>query len=89
MLANCQLKYFIKEKNYYFISFLNIYIVSSLAGLKISISPMPKDLKAITKNNLSKVISAMLEGKGAAQLNSIGDLKIKAIIDYQEGMIFT
>lgn len=50
---------------------------------------MPKDSKAVTKYDFSKVITAMLKGKRAILPNNVGDLKIKAIIDYQEGMIFT
>lgn len=61
----------------------------SLAGLKVSICPVPKESKAVTKYDFSKVITAMIKGKRAILPNSVGDLKIKAIIDYQEGMIFT
>lgn len=53
-----------------------------LVGLKVFICLVFKELKVVIKYDFLKVIIVMIKGKWVILLNSVGDLKIKVIIDY-------
>lgn len=75
-----KLNIFFKYNNWYLI-FECVYILF-LVGLKVFISLVLKDLKVVIKYDFLKVIIVMLKGKCVFLLNSVGDLKIKVIIDF-------
>ncbi|XP_056000947.1 serine/threonine-protein phosphatase 6 regulatory ankyrin repeat subunit A-like isoform X2 [Ostrea edulis] len=53
-------------------------------GLIFYLSPLSKVSDAIKTGKISRIITAMLEGKSSSVLRNVEELKMKAVLEYQE-----
>ncbi|XP_062581961.1 uncharacterized protein LOC134243737 isoform X2 [Saccostrea cucullata] len=53
-------------------------------GLIFYLNPLSKVSDAIQSGKFPRIVTAMLEGKDTSLLQNVGELKIKAVLEYQE-----
>lgn len=65
-----------------------VCIVFLKIGLVFYLNPLSKISDAVNSNSFPHIITAMLEGKNLSLLKNIEELKVKAILEYREGIYY-
>ena len=53
------------------------------------LNPLSKILDSADEDRFSHIITAMLQGKNTSLLRNVGEIKVKAILEYHEGMLIS
>lgn len=72
---------------YRYIMSNQIRLLLDLKGLVFHINPSPKVSEALATGAFSKVVTAMIGGNDTTVFRNVEDLKIKAILEYRDGML--